>query len=280
MNNSLKNFYKRHIRRHFDGSNGITKHDVNTTFPLYSPSSAGSYKDKATLTIQAVNQIFTSLSSLSEQVNGCGLHIQNIEEFAQTPEDHEAVGELKILLDFYGSDKANLHNYHYLYGVILKNKKNIKDIFEIGLGSNNKDVVSNMGRNGKPGASHRAFRDYCETAEIYGADIDKRVLFQEDRIHTFFVNQTEPATFEDISTLLPRDFDLVIDDGLHSPNANINSLHFGLKIIRVGGWVVIEDIVAEAVPAWQVVAALLPKKFKSHIFKSKNAIVFAVERLK
>ena len=43
-----------------------------------------------------------------------------------------------------------------------------------------------MNINGKPGASLRAWRDYFENALIYGADIDKNILFKENRINTFF----------------------------------------------------------------------------------------------
>ena len=40
-----------------------------------------------------------------------------------------------------------------------------------------------MGTEGKPGASLRAFRDFCMNAEVIWADIDKRILFKEDRIN-------------------------------------------------------------------------------------------------
>ena len=77
-------------------------------------------------------------------------------------------------------------------------KNNIRNIFEIGLGTNYKNIVSNMGINGKPGASLRAFRDYCPNASVFGADIDKRILFEEERIKTFYVDQTDPVTFDPI----------------------------------------------------------------------------------
>ena len=57
------------------------------------------------------------------------------------------------------------------------------NIFEVGLGTNNVDVPSNMGKDGKPGASLRAWRDYFPNA-----DIDTRILFKEDKIQTFYTN--------------------------------------------------------------------------------------------
>lgn len=256
-----------------------TKLNLVKAFPLYQPCSAGSYKSKAQLTIQTINQVFPLLSIFVKTINGNLLHIQNIVDFPQTEIEKSSAELLKVSLDLYGSDKANLHNYHYLYGSILSNKNDVKNIFEIGLGTNNTDVVSNMGVSGKPGASCRAFRDYCPNASIFGADIDKRILFSSDRITTYYLDQTEPSTFADILPKVPKDFDLVIDDGLHSPNANIESLRFGLEIVKKGGWVVVEDIAAEAIPFWQVVAALLASKCRCHILNAEGAIVFAVQRL-
>ena len=117
-------------------------------------------------------------------------------------------------------------------------------LLEIGLGSHGK-VVSSMGNfNTTPGASLRAFRDYLgPSASIFGADVDASVLFQEAQIDTAQVDQLSPAS---LKALHPRfgsqKFDLVIDDGLHAGGPNINTLVFGLKHVRAGGYVVIEDI--------------------------------------
>lgn len=254
--------------------------NINKNFESYSPASFGSYKDRAKLTINTINQVFPRLDSLNNYVNKNTLPIINLKDINA---DKKSVLKFKKIFDNYGSDKADaLHEYHNLYVKILgQNPDKIKNIFEIGLGTNNKDVVSTMGRHGKPGASLRAFREYCQNANIYGADIDKRILFEEDRIKTFFVDQTNPDTFDEILKKIPNDFDLVIDDGLHSPDANISSLEFGLKIIKIGGWVVIEDISPKSIHVWQIVSSILPDNYMSQIFKSNdNIILFTVNRLK
>ena len=53
------------------------------------------------------------------------------------------------------------------------------------MGTNDTNVLSNMGPEGKPLASLRAWRDYFQNANIYGADIDKNILKDEDRIKMF-----------------------------------------------------------------------------------------------
>jgi len=263
----------------FDGSSGVTKLNIIKTFPLFLPNSSGNYKDRAILTIEAINQVFPFLSSLCKHLKDGGIVIEKIESLSIDPQNKSSSYALKKILDKHGSDKATYNNYHHLYGAILCDKDSVTNIFEVGLGTNNTDVVSNMGTHGKPGASLRAFRDFCSNAQVFGADIDKRVLFQEDRIKTFFVDQTKPATFDALLQKIPKNFDLVIDDGLHSPNANIVTLEFGLKILKIGGWVVIEDIGEEALSIWQTVSALFPNSYEPHIFSANRAIVFAVKKL-
>lgn len=257
------------------------KHDVLATFPLYTPYSDGRPEARAALTVLAINRVFDSLGALSAAVGGRPIQLLRIEDFPQTPDELLAVDELKTYFDEHGSDKGDRnHNYHYLYGVILKNRHDIACVLEIGIGTNHSDVVSNMGKDGTPGASLRAFRTFLPRARIYGADVDRRVLFAEDRIETFFVDQTDPLSFDALSEAVPSEIDLIIDDGLHSPYANIETLRFGMSKVKVGGWVVIEDIRKEALPVWQTVAALLPTSWKSHLFTFEWQLVFAVQRLR
>ena len=51
--------------------------------------------------------------------------------------------------------------------------------------------------------------------------IDRRILFHEDRISTFWVDQTDPNSLDALAAQLGDiKFDLIIDDGLHLPHAN------------------------------------------------------------
>ena len=253
--------------------------NVCRTFPLFTPRSGGKYEDRARLTIQSVNQTVPLLNDFAVSVGQKKQNITSIKSFPVSDEDLEAAREIKKYFDKYGSDKASGHEYHNIYGPILKNRAEIRGVLEIGMGTNNTDVVSNMGLWGNPGASLKALRDFLKSAMIFGADIDKRILFRDERIETFFVDQTDPVTFTELGRSIPSDLDLVIDDGLHSPNANIETLKFGLTKIRIGGWVVVEDIGPDAVPFWELVSALLPSNYEPHIFREETGCVFAVMRL-
>src|SRR5690606_38861679 len=97
-----------------------------------------------------------------------------------------------------GSDKGGgLHNfsslYHYLFNDI---RLEVKNIFELGLGTNNTLLPSNMGPHGVPGASLRAWRSYFPNANVIGADIDSNILFEEDRIRTFYCDQRDTKSIE------------------------------------------------------------------------------------
>ena len=44
------------------------------------------------------------------------------ESFADDEEAKKSANRLATLFDTYGSDKSNIHNHHYIYGAILKQK--------------------------------------------------------------------------------------------------------------------------------------------------------------
>lgn len=163
-----------------------------------------------------------------------------------------------------GSDKGNnWHNYTIYYESIFKDKKNNKlNIFELGLGTNDISLPSNMGENGIPGASLRGWKEYFLFSNIYGADIDKKILFKEDRINTFYCDQTDEKSIynlwenDELKNIL---FDIIIDDGLHSVSANIIFLKHSLHKLNKNGFYVIEDILNEEVDT-----------FKTELNKIKN----------
>ena len=100
-----------------------------------------------------------------------------IEELEKKYLNNEKCEKLKNLFNQYGSDKAK-SLLVYIYFEIFSNFK-INSLFEIGLGTNNIKVRSNMGLDGKPGASLRAFRDYLGI-KTYGADVDEKILFEDN----------------------------------------------------------------------------------------------------
>ena len=73
-------------------------------------------------------------------------------------------------------------------------------------------------------------------------------------------------------------FDLIIDDGLHASYANINVIISSLKFLKKKGFLIIEDIPFKTIPIWEVVIDILDKKYESHLIKTKNSLVFTVQK--
>ena len=100
-----------------------------------------------------------------------------------------------------------------------------------------------MSPNGKPGASLRVWKDYFTNAEIFGADIDKRILFQEERIKTFEVNQLDSSSIKEMwSKINYNNFDLIVDDGLHTHDAAVTFFLNSFEKLKKDGIYIIEDV--------------------------------------
>jgi hypothetical protein len=179
------------------------------------------------------------------------------------------------------SDKSTRHNYHIVYSYIFNNLgvNSELNILEIGLGTNNPILVSSMGPHGRPGASLYAFAEYLPNANIYGADVDENILFESDRITTSYVDQLDSKTFDQMSKNFSNvKYDLIIDDGLHSIGANFNTLLFALKNLKLGGWIVIEDI--HIIENWKSIDFILSSmnKFKTYLVKAENGYLYVIHK--
>ena len=180
-----------------------------------------------------------------------------------------ALGELFFK---YGSDKSTHHDYHEVYSALLNRNEPLR-ILEIGLGTNNLAIQSNMGLNGRPGASLRAFRDWAPNADVLGADVDRGILFQDERISTFFVDQTDAGSLKMLASEVGSNFDLIIDDGLHLPHANFNTIEALLPLLKPGGTMVIEDIDPIHLHYWHVASAILKD---TRLLKRRGGYMFVI----
>jgi hypothetical protein len=149
------------------------------------------------------------------------------------------------------SDKGNInitkswHNYTTFYYSIFKDLSNNNlRIFELGLGTNNVNLPSNMGANGRPGASLYGWQEFFPNSKIFGADVDKDILFNTERIKTYFCDQTNPEIIKQMWNVsdLQENFDIIIEDGLHTFNANVCFFENSIHKLNPNGYFIIEDI--------------------------------------
>jgi len=173
-----------------------------------------------------------------------------------------------VMADF-GSDKAK-NKYTPVYSALFDHRRaEPLCIFELGLGSNNLNVLSNMGVFGAPGASLRGWRQLFPHAVVYGADIDRRILFDEDRIKTFYCDQLEASSIREMWShpALRGGADIIIEDGLHTFEANISFLEESLQHLCPGGVYIVEDIGWEDFERWyELLDTVYSKQYAGHGF--------------
>lgn len=168
---------------------------------------------------------------------------------------------LHELFNHYGSDKGSLeiqnssnlwisHTYADIYHQLFQHcRDSIKIVIECGIGTNNPLLVSSMGNGASPGASLRAWKDYFPNALIVGLDIDRNILFKEDRISTFYCDQTKQTDFAEVfKSLGLSSFDLMIDDGLHTSQAAIKLFNSAKAYMTETSIYVIEDMDSKDLP--------------------------------
>ena len=188
---------------------------------------------------------------------------------------------VNLLADKYGSDKGECnsknnpypwlsHNYADVYELMFRLRKNdVKLVIECGMGTNNPSLRSTMGINGQPGASLRLWRDYFPNAKIIGIDIDKEILFQEDRIKTFYCDQTNADSVKDFvknSNLLSSSCDIIIDDGLHEFEAGKTLFEGLINCLSTDGIYVIEDVNHSDYMAYKDYFMESSHKYSAHFF--------------
>lgn len=171
----------------------------------------------------------------------------------------------------HGSDKGRRwHNYTTVYSVLFNGylDKPVR-IFELGLGTNNPDLVSSMGSTGRPGASLRGWRELFPLASVYGADIDRSILFRDGRIKTFYCNQLDQASIRQLWAQpdLQDGVDILIEDGLHTLDANISFLEGSIQQLRPGGIYIVEDISADTIEKWRkLLETTYSKRYSNYEF--------------
>lgn len=164
--------------------------------------------------------------------------------------------ELCKLMIKYGSDKGGFrppwgHNYTQYYSLLFAPlRSRVRNVFELGIGSPNEKYYNNMGKDAKPGASLYAWRDYFTSANIYGADIDPDIIFEDRRIKTFRCDETNEASIHTMWSKIDVEFDIMIDDACHCIDANAFFFEHSVCKLARDGIYVIEDINDMYIPAW------------------------------
>lgn len=151
--------------------------------------------------------------------------------------------ELCELAYKYGSDKCPQinHTYTTYYYDLLKDRRDtIKKVVEIGIGSS--EYMHYTPEQYQTGASLRMWRDFFPNAQIYGADIQRSMLFEDERIKTFYCDQGNTKDIENLISETGSDIDLFIDDGFHLWGHQVHLCRVAMPLLDKNVIYIIEDV--------------------------------------
>jgi hypothetical protein len=158
------------------------------------------------------------------------------------------MNEITKIFNNYNLDKV-YNKYDNLYHNLFNTKRfDVKSLLEIGIGTTDPNMKSTMYHyktndcvHYEHGNSLRAWRDYFVNSNIYGIDIDPNTMFEEDRIKTFCSSSMDSTKMNNILRGIGN-LDVIIDDGLHTMEANIKTLEILFPYLNDGGLYIIEDV--------------------------------------
>lgn len=148
------------------------------------------------------------------------------------------------LFNQYGSDKDR-NGYTPYYHCIFKHIKDRPiDMLEIGIGTMIPGAHSSMVGYSlpgyAPGGSLRAWRDYFKNGNITGADVQPDTQFTDERITTVIADSTNTDSVN--KTFGDRTFDIIIDDGSHYDEHQLQTFMNFWGRLKAGGYYIVEDI--------------------------------------
>ena len=133
-------------------------------------------------------------------------------------------------------DKGDLnHHYHTLYQADFESLRNLPiTLLEVGIFK---------------GESINAWVEYFPNAQIYCLDIFTRVpssdipILTHPRVHHLHCDSTDFAAEVYIKTIWRNPmFDIIIDDGLHTPSGNGKTFNNLIGMVKLGGTYYVEDV--------------------------------------
>ena len=172
----------------------------------------------------------------------------------------------------YGADKCPQirHGYspHY-HELLVDQRETAKHILEIGIGT--VPVMKRIvGETYVPGASLKGWRDFFPQAQVWGLDKARSVLFEEDRIKCYYVDQSKELSLGAAIQRIrheagePVQFDLILDDGSHIKEHQWLTIHTLHEHVRPGGLYIIEDIHTDAMATFCELE--IPGLVREHIY--------------
>ena len=94
----------------------------------------------------------------------------------------------------------------------------------------------------------------------------------------YYFDQNEISSLDNFPNEYLGNVDVLIDDGLHSIVANINSIYFAEKMLKKGGYLVIEDINKYAEELYQLTLFVASKTFEVNLYTNNSCFVAVLKK--
>jgi cephalosporin hydroxylase len=125
-------------------------------------------------------------------------------------------------------DKGTAHSYIEIYDQLLSPYRNNSNILEIGIAG---------------GYSLHMWSEYFTNSNIYGVDVSDEILtnpkLKSEKFNVIHSDATKPEFLNQITDMT---FDIIIDDGSHLLEHQLESFKLLGSKVNVGGIYVIEDV--------------------------------------
>lgn len=153
------------------------------------------------------------------------------------------------IMDRNGSNKN--HRQHVIYTPFydaMFGSMDVRYVMELGIGSQDPAMPYSMnGQATVPGGSLRGWREAFPRAMIFGADIDEKVIFREDRIITYHADVNDRDSLRQMWKKVMEEtngsmMQLIVDDAVHEISSNRTCFEESFGMLEQGGFYVIEDV--------------------------------------
>ena len=142
----------------------------------------------------------------------------------------------------YKTDKCPqvYHDYTpFYFDLFEKRRMGIKKVLEVGIGGSRMlRVVPGY----VLGASLKMWRDFFPNAQVFGADIARSSLFEDERIKTFYCDERKKNDLLELIKQTGTDIDLFIDDASHLARNQFFLFKTVFPILDKGVVYIIEDV--------------------------------------
>ena len=170
-------------------------------------------------------KIRNKLQQLKEE----NLNLKDNLNYPTKTKEEKEIKKYSFYLDRYKSSKAYGDYRFFLDETFYNLKNNINTILEIGISY---------------GAGILSLKDYFHNSYLWGVDIDRNTFLKDKQIvKCEWVDQLKINSLQESAKKFNVKFDLIIDDGWHHPESQMNSLIAYLPYLNFGGLYIVEDIV-------------------------------------